>query len=114
MVNGIHASKEVLSKNLLYKQQTLGISSLAAYGCRHIPECTAQRIFACSICMHLQSAPTYTEMHGEVRTPVSQTQRLAVVRGCEVQAGNPASDSVVTAMVEYFHNAARGEGSAED
>lgn len=41
----------------------------------------------CSICMHLQSAPAYTEMHGEVRTPVSQAQRLAMVRGCEARQG---------------------------
>ena len=45
-------------------------------------------------------------MHGEVRTPVSQAQRLVVMRGSEVQTGSLASDSSVTAVVEYFHNAA--------
>lgn len=53
-------------------------------------------------------------MHGEVRTPVGQAQRLVVVRGSEGQAGSAAADSLVTAMVEYFHNAAREGGSAED
>lgn len=61
-------------------------------------------------------------MHGEVRTPVGQAQRLVRVRGNEVQAGSlgiglgtsQAWDSSVTAVVEYFPNAARGERSAKD
>lgn len=58
-------------------------------------------------------------MHGEVRTPVGQAQRLAGVRGNEVEVGSlgiglGTSQALVTAVVEYFPNAARGERSAED
>lgn len=56
--NGIQSSKEVFSKNLLYKQKILGVASLAAYGCRYIHERTVQKIFALSNCMHLQTAQT--------------------------------------------------------
>lgn len=56
--NDIQSSKEVFSKNLLYKQKILGVASVAACGCGHVHGHTFQKIFSCSICMHLQTAQT--------------------------------------------------------
>lgn len=39
--------------------------------------------FACSICLHLENAPTWAEMHGEGRTRVGQAEGWVVARGRE-------------------------------
>lgn len=62
----------------------------------------------------MQTTQTSAEMYGEMGIPVGHTQKLDVVRGSRVQTGSLTPGSSVTATAEYFHNAAGGEGSAED
>lgn len=110
--NSIQSSKYSL-RTFYINKKILGVA-LAAYACKHIHGCTTQMIFAYASRGHLQTTQTLAEMHGEMGIPVDHAQRLDVVRGSRVQTGSLAPGSSVTATAEYFHNAAGGEGSAED
>lgn len=80
--------------------------SLAAYGCKNIPECILQ-IFGWGICTHLQVL-SWNGWCGENSCGSGSEV------GCGGREQSLVLDSLGSAVVKYFHNAARGGGSAED